>query len=431
MIVGLMIAGFILLLLMGVPIYAALSLASIAALVFIEGWMGIDQVADIVFSRLDTYMFVAIPLFSLMAHILSKTDAVTDLYSGIQRLSRRFTGSVGIATIGVATVFSSISGSSVATSMTLSQVSIPPMLRHGYSKRAAYGLVAAGGTLGILIPPSIALIIYGVLADVSIAGLFIGALLPALLLVMLFSLFTIFQQRHAAKNTVATETNEDLPADNALKAPSFRLFFVIALPVAVMTGLYSGAFTPTEAGAAGAVGAMLLAALVYQSFSIKSLNESAQRSAQTSCMVFSIIVGAALFSHVMVVTEFPTLLVSIIVSWQLDELTFLFGVMFIILLLGMLLDGAAILLVTTPIVLPLLDQYGIDRVWYGILLVINLEMSLISPPVGLNLMVIKGAANADIKDVIIGALPYVLLMMVALALIIVFPGIALYLPGQL
>lgn len=431
MIAGLMIAGFILLLILGVPIYAALTLSATAALIVIEGWIGIDHVADIVFSRLDTYMFVAIPLFSLMAHILSKTSAVTDLYSGIQYLSRRFTGSVGIATLGVATVFSSISGSSVATSMTLSQVSIPPMLRHGYSKQAAYGLVAAGGTLGILIPPSIALIIYGVLADVSIAALFIGALLPALLLIILFSAFTFIQQHLAEKFTGTASGNGTSLTNIPPTAPGLRLIVVIALPMAVMTGLYRGAFTPTEAGAAGAVGAILLAGLVYQSLSFKALNDSAQRAAQTSSMVFAIIVGAALFSHVMVVTELPTLLVSIVVSWQLDELTFLFGVMFIILLLGMLLDGAAIMLVTTPIVLPLLDQYGIDRVWYGILLVINLEMSLISPPVGLNLMVIKGTANADIKEVIIGAFPYVLLMMAALALLMLFPGIVLYLPGQL
>lgn len=429
MLILLMIVCFVLLLLLGIPIYAALCLASVSALAFLYGWGGVDQMADIMYSRLETYLFVAIPLFSLMGQILTRTPAITDLYLGVQSLSRRFTGSAGVATIGVATVFSAISGSSVATAMTVSDVSIPSLLRHGYSKRATFGLVAAGGTLGILVPPSIALIIYGVVADVSIAGLFVGAIFPALLLIVLFSVYTVVIQRQRLANTNAPSNSDNVPLQ--ANHSSYRVCFILALPVAIMAGLYTGVFTPSEAGAVGAVGAMLLAAFGYRCFSVAMLNDAAQRAVQTSCMIFAIIATAAIFSHVMVVTEFPQSLLAHVVSWELGKMEFLFGIMLLILILGMFLEGAAILLITTPIVLPLLDQYGIDRLWYGILLVINLEMSLISPPVGLNLMVIKGANDADIVDVILGALPYVLLMMLAIALVILFPDIALYLPKQL
>ncbi len=430
-----MVFGFLILLALGVPIYAALFLASTAALMSIDGWRGFEQVAEIVFSRLDTYMFVAIPLFALMAQILVRTDAVADLYRGVEQLTKRFKGSLGIATIGVATVFSSISGSSVATAMTLSDVSIPQMLRHGYSTRAAYGLVAAGGTLGILIPPSIALIIYGMIADVSIAALFIAALAPALLLIAVFSIYTLATQNIAShKNREPDSASVPIDSSHTEAAANYRtsrVLLPLTLPVLIIGGMYQGIFTPSEAGAVGVAGATLLAAICYKQLTISSLNIAAQRATQTSGMVFAIIAGAAVFSHVIVVSEFPGAVLKVVMSWNLDLTTFLIGVMLAIFIMGMFLEGAAIILVTTPIILPLLDQYGIDPVWYGILLVINLEMSLISPPVGLNLIVIKGATRADTMEVITGALPYVALMMLVLLLLIVFPGIALYLPATI
>ncbi len=422
----------------GVPVFVALSITSIVALLAMEGPAGIEHIADIIFARLDTYAFVAIPLFAYMAQILIRTNALQDVYNTVNRIAGNIKNSAGATTLGVATVFSAVSGSSVATAVTLSDVSIPQMLKHGYSKRSAYGLVAASGTLGILIPPSIALIVYGIIADVSISGLFIAALLPALLLISLFCLYDRLQlslQPSAGEPADEQQTSPDQSepgnGDTSGSTGKFKVSMVALLPVLIIGGLYSGVFTPSEAGAVGVVLSMLLATCVYRQLTLKGCHLAAKKAAENAGLVFAIVAGAALFGHVIVITEIPLQLLEWVISMELDALVFLLGLMALIFIMGMFLEGASITLVTTPLILPALDLLGIDRMWYGILLVINLEMSLISPPVGLNLMVIKGAARAQFSDVVYGALPYVLLMMLAIALIALFPGIALYLPGKI
>lgn len=421
----LVITFLLLLLCLGVPVFVALCLSSMAALVAIEGWVGLEHLADIIFARLDTYAFVAIPMFALMAQILLKTNALTDVYNSVNRLLGRVRSGVGFTTIGVATVFSAVSGSSVATAVTLSDTSIPQMIKHGYSKRSAYGLVAASGTLGILIPPSIALIVYGVIADVSISGLFIAALGPALLLIALFASYDRLAHR-PSEQCDQEYGRKDL--NQAVGSNKWRVLSVAGLPVLIIAGLYGGVFTPSEAGAIGVLLALGIATLAYKSFRLSDCHAAAKRSAETSGMVFAVIAGAAVFAHVIVLAETPQFMLQWVAEMELSALGFLCGLMFFLFILGMFLEGASITLVTTPLVLPVLDMLGIDRMWYGILLVINLEMSLISPPVGLNLMVIKGATGAEFSDVVLGALPYVLLMMVSLVILALFPGIALFLP---
>ena len=429
------IAVLLILILPGVPVFLALSIASLVGFIRMDGWAGLEHLADIVFSRLDTYAFVAIPLFTLMAQLLIQSGAVTDLYALASKVTQRLRVGVGAATIMIATLFSAISGSSVATAATLATTSVPEMIRGGYGSSAAFGLAAAGGTLGILVPPSIALIVYGIVADVSISALFVAAILPATLLVGLFLLYDAIvytrKVRRSGDNPPRHVEADDATADNPRGHAAARALALLTIPVVVMVGLYAGILTPSEAGAIGVVLALLLGVVIRRFPSVKSVTEACVSAARTSGMVFSIVAGAALFGHVLVLTEAPEQLLGQVNALGIDRLTFLLILMLCIFVLGMFLEGASITLVTTPLIIPVLDQLGIDRLWYGILLVINLEVSLISPPVGLNLMVLKGAANAEYLEVVRGVIPYIVILAICLALLIVFPSIATFLPALL
>ena len=420
----------------GVPVFVALCIAAIAALVQLEGWHAIEQIADITYSRLDTYAFVAIPLFTLMAQVLMHTGAVEDLYRIASRLAQKARMGVGAATILIASLFSAISGSSVATAATLSTTSVPEMLKRGYPRTAAFGMAAASGTLGILIPPSIALIVYGIIAETSITALFIAAIVPAIILILMFIVYdySLYARRIAG---VPEQANAEVAAviDTAEevidRATSYRAAVLLAVPLAIMVGLYGGVFTPSEAGAVGAVAAVLVGVMIRRIPSFGAMMSAGITSARTSGMVFAIVAGAALFGHVLVLTEAPAALLASIDALEIGRTGFMLLLMIAIFVLGMFLEGASITLVTTPLIIPALDYFGIDRVWYGVLLVINLEMSLISPPVGLNLMVLKGVTDASYLEVVRGSLPYIAIMALCLLLLIFFPSLATFLPATM
>lgn len=421
---------------LGFPVFASLCLASLFAFIMMDGWVGLEHLSDIIFARLDTYAFVAIPLFTLMAQLLMKTGVVEDLYRLTFVITRRARMGVGAATILIATLFSAISGSSVATAATLSTTSVPEMLRNGYGRKAAYGLSAAGGTLGILIPPSIALIIYGIIADVSITALFIAAIAPAAILISLFLIYDVivFARRDKATDRLPERERINtggLGNDPVTAGSAFRASVLLAVPILIMIGLYAGVFTPSEAGAVGVIAALLVALLIGRMPSLGTLNDSCISAARTSGVVFAIVAGAALFGHVLVLTEAPANLLDLVSSLEINKITFLLILMATLFVLGMFLEGASITLVTTPLLIPVLDQLDIDRLWYGILLVVNLEMSLISPPVGLNLMVLKGTANADYLEVVQGSIPYIAMMMLCVGILITFPAIVTFLPNAM
>jgi C4-dicarboxylate transporter, DctM subunit len=330
-----------------------------------------------------------------------------------------------VATVAACTIFAAISGSSVATALTIGSAAIPQMLRYGYDRRIAFGVVGAGGTLGILIPPSAPMVLYAVVSDTSIGALFMAGLIPGLVMAALFAAYSMFG---AAARGAARLPRADLR--EALVALR-KALWALSLPPVILGGMYFGVFTATEAAGVGAAAALAIGSLVYRSLGLHGIWQAARDAARTSAMLFMILVGAALFGHVLTKLRIPAQMVELVTAYGVSQLGFLLAVMALVLLLGMFLETISIILITTPVVLPVLVALDISPVWYGVLLMINLELALITPPVGMNLFTIKAIAKAPLADIIVGILPYVLLLLVGLALVLLFPQLALWLPGTM
>ncbi len=418
--------ALIALILTGLPVFAALGIFGGVLMAIDEG--SIAGLGEIVFGKLNTYLLVAIPLFTLMAHFMIKGRIVDDLYGTANTLLRHLPGGLGVATVVACTIFAAISGSSVATALTIGAVAIPQMLRYGYTDKAAYGVVGAGGTLGILIPPSGPMILYAVIADASIGQLFMAGVVPGVMLALLFSIYCMVANSMAGRQ--AAERPERASLAEMLGALR-RSFWALTLPVFVLGGMYFGVFTATEAAAAGALAALAIAVLVYRSLGPKEIWASALDATRTSAMLFMILAAAAVFSHALTKMRIPQEIVALVTSYGLGPIGFLLAVMLLVLVLGMFLETISIILITTPIVLPVLGALGIDPIWYGVLLMINLELALVTPPVGMNLFTIKAIAKAPIEPIIRGVFPYTLILLLGLFLVLAFPGLALWLPSTM
>jgi len=424
MTLALVLGLLIVLLLTGLPIFAALGLMSMALLLIVEGQIG--SLGEIIFAKMNIYLLVAVPLFALMAHIMVKSHVIDDLYKAAHTLVRHLPGGLGVATVLSCTIFAAISGSSVATALTIGTAAMPQMRRYGYRPREIYGVIAAGGTLGILIPPSGPMILYAIVSGTSIGALFIGGIIPGLIIAGLFSAYCVFSARWQPDLT-----SEPRASMSEILTTLHKAFWALILPPVVLGGMYFGVFTATEGAAIGTVMSILITTLVYRDLNLRDLFDAALAATRMSAMLFMLIAAAAMFSHTLTIMRLPNDLVEWVVAAGVTQLVFILAVMALIVVLGMFLETIAIILITTPIVMPALIAYDINPVWYGILLMINLEMALITPPVGLNLFVIKGIAQAPLGEIIRGALPYVLLMMLGLFIVLAFPQITLWLPSTM
>jgi len=393
-------------------------------LLIFEGQIG--SLGEIVFAKLNIYLLVAVPLFALMAHIMVKSRVIDDLYKAAHTLVRHLPGGLGVATVLSCTIFAAISGSSVATALTIGTSAMPQMRRYGYRSQEIYGVIAAGGTLGILIPPSGPMILYAIVSGTSIGALFIGGIIPGLIIAGLFAAYSVFSARWQPDLT-----SEPRASMSEILHTLQKAFWALILPPVVLGGMYFGVFTATEGAAIGTVMSILITTLIYRDLTLKDLFEAAYDATRMSAMLFMLIAAAAMFSHALTIMRLPNDLVEWVVGNDVNQLVFILAVMALIVVLGMFLETIAIILITTPIVMPALIAYDINPVWYGILLMINLEMALITPPVGLNLFVIKGIAQAPLGEVIRGALPYVLLMMIGLFIVLAFPQVTLWLPSTM
>ena len=284
------------------------------------------------------------------------------------------------------------------------------MVRYSYPPRVAYGVVAAGGTLGILIPPSGPMVVYGVVSDTSIGALFMAGVVPGLMLAAIFAVYCMTAARFGSK----AMTPEPRASGPEIVAALRRSFWALLLPVLVLGGMYFGVFTATEAAAIGALGALLIAMLVYRNFSFRDLWLSAQDAARNTAMLFMILAAAAILGNVLTKLRIPNQMVDLVLTYGVSQIGFLCAVMALIFVLGMFLETISIILITTPVVLPVLTALKIHPVWYGILLTINLELALITPPVGMNLFALKAITRAPLGEIIAGVGPYVLLLIFGL-----------------
>jgi C4-dicarboxylate transporter, DctM subunit len=409
------------LLYLGMPMFAALFLLPLGVLIALEG--GVPALGEMVIGKLDGYLLVAIPLFMLMAHIMVRGRVVDDLYNAAFAMMRKVRGGVGIATVAACTIFAAISGSSVATALTIGKIAIPQMLKYGMSRKGAFGVVAGGGTLGILIPPSAPMVLYAYVTETSVAALFLAGLIPGLLMATMFAAYCFITEGKAV-------VPADEPVPEAAHQALARAGWSLSLPIFVLGGIYMGVFTATEAAGTGTLYALLIAGLIYRTLTWRDVVQGVEEATRTSAMLLMIIAGAAIYGFMLTKLQVPQELTKLVADLGLGRTGFLIAMMVLLFVLGLVLESFSIILLTMPAILPLLAQLDIDKVWYGILLTLSLEMALISPPVALNLVVIKAITGAPLSEVNRSIYPYMLMLAFGTAMLIAFPEIALWLPRQ-
>jgi len=375
----------------------------------------------------SSYELASVPMFILMGEIIFRTDISSKLFRGLSPWANFVPGRLLHCNIGGCTLFAAISGSSTATTATVGKITLKELERRGYDQSLSLGSLAGAGSLGLLIPPSIAMIIYGILSETSIAHLFAAGLLPGLMIAGLFSLY--IGLRAVVTPGVVTEPRLHFPL-TAYLYTLVDLLPIMILLVIVLGGIYSGVVTPSEAASLGVAAAVLVTAVTGQ-LNWKMLREALVSASRTSCMVLSILIAAAFMSSALAFAHVPQETARLIASLQLGPVGVILLIGAFYILLGMFLDGLSIMVMTLPITLPLIHAAGWDPVWFGVFLVIAIELGLITPPVGFNLFVIQGMTDRPIGQIAAAAFPFFLLMVLAALLIISFPGIALWLPGIL
>jgi C4-dicarboxylate transporter DctM subunit len=416
-------ALLIALLMTGLPIFAALMLAALILLWLSEGKVG--AMGDVIFATLDNPLLSTVPMFAFMAHVMIRAKVVDDLFDLANKLVGHVRGGLGFATILSCTIFSTISGSSVATALTIGATAIPQMKRFGYRDAEAYGIIAAGGTLGILIPPSGPMILYAIVSGASIGALFLAGLIPGVVIAAIFAGWSWVQ---AHRNGAGAGTHFAGLAE--VGAALRRSIWAVLMPPIVLGGIFAGIFTATEAAALGALYAVAVAVLAYRNTTLRDLWICAWETMRTSAVLFTIIAAAGLFGHAITLVRIPAQIVEAVVAMGLGQTGFIVVVMAAIFVLGMFLETISIILITTPILMPAMATLGIDPIWYGVMLMINLELALITPPVGMNLFVIKGITGAPLAVIMRGAAPYVVLLILGIVLIWAFPPLATWLPAR-
>ncbi|MEM7489881.1 MAG: TRAP transporter large permease subunit [Pseudomonadota bacterium] len=409
------------LLLMGVPVAYALGAMGLGMLIL--GGFSPLMAPQAILATMEGFILLAVPLFLLMSNILLKGGVGRDLFAAVQAWVGHWPGGLAVTTILSCALFAAISGSSVATAATIGTVAIPEMIARGYEKKFVYGLLAAGGTLGILIPPSIPMIVYGFVTEESVIALFLAGIGPGLLLVVLFCGYAMLHARIGGGYTPVPKASwPDTWVATRQAAPSAALALLIIL------GLYSGAFTPTEGAAIGFAAALAITVFWLRSLTWADFVAAAKDSAVTTIAILMIVAGAKVFGKAIALYRIPQD-VSALISNAVDgPLAFILVVAGVLLLMGLVFEALSMILIMTPVLLPAAMGMGFDPIWFGIFMVVMVEVALITPPVGLNLYVIQAVARSTLAEVARGVLPFLVLMLVVVGVLYALPDLALYIP---
>ncbi len=414
------IGGLLALLFVGVPVAFALGSLGVTML-WLKGFP-LTIAAQNLTGGLDSFILLAIPLFLLMSNILLKGGVGRDLFAAFQAWVGHWPGGMATATLLASGMFSTINGSSVATAATIGTVAIPEMQQRGYKRSFTYGLVAAGGTLGILIPPSIPLIVYGVITEQSIVDLFLAGMIPGLVLLAAFALYS-FLYCHFGKGYTPM-ARQSWPE---IGRATLRALPTLAIAGIIIGGIYAGIFTPTEAAAIGFFCALVLTAAMMRTLTWAKLTEAVKDTMKTSVTILLIVVGAKIFGHAITLYRIPQEVTEFVTQNFHQPLSFLLAVTCVLLVIGLFLESLSMLLIMVPVLYPSLAALNIDPIWFGIYFVILIEVALITPPVGMNLFVIQAVTKARINEVIQGAIPFVLIMLGMAFCLYLFPDLALWL----
>ncbi len=408
-----------------VPIGFAMGLAGLGGMAMIIGWSpALSLFGTTVYETTVTYDLSIVPLFVLMGSVASHSGLSRELYEAFNAWFGAFRGGLALATIGACGAFAAICGSSVATAATMSQVALPQMEKYNYSDSLATGSVAAGGIIGILIPPSVVLVLYGILTETSIGDLFIAGIVPGILTIVGFMLVI----------SIITRIWPELGGGGERKSFSQKLsalgktWAILLLFVLVIGGIYFGVFTPTEAAGVGATFSFLISAM-RRRLTFKNTKQALLETVKTSAMIFAILIGALTLNNLMVFSGIAAAISAFVGGLNMSPSMIMAIILLLYLLMGAVLDALAMILLTVPIFFPIVTGLGFDPVWFGVIVVMIVELGLITPPIGMNVFVIKGMApNVKLSAIYLGVMPFVLAQILLIIAVFQIPELALWLP---
>ncbi|MEM7527940.1 MAG: TRAP transporter large permease [Pseudomonadota bacterium] len=410
----------------GVSVASGLLIVSAGFLIVFDGMRALVLLPEVFFGKLNNFALLSIPMFIIMGAAIASTRAGADLYEALDRWLTRVPGGLVISNLGACALFAAMSGSSPATCAAIGKMGIPEMRKRGFPDGVASGSIAAGGTLGILIPPSVTMIVYGIATETSIGRLFLAGVIPGLLLVGLFMAWSLYGTwRSGAAGTLRPQ-NWTLAQKLELMP---RVLPFILIIIGVLYAMYGGIATPSETAAVGALLCMLIAVVIYKLWSLSSIWVVLRDSTRESVMILFIIGAAGVFSYMLSSLAVTQAIAEWIGTLDVNRWWLMLAINVFLLIAGFFLPPVAVILMAAPILLPIVTSAGFDPYWFAVVLTINMEIGLISPPVGLNLYVINGIApDIPLKTILKGSLPYVACMVIAILILCLFPGLATWLP---
>lgn len=418
----------VLVLFSGVSVANGLLIVSAGFLLAFDGMRSLELMPEVFFGKLDSFALLSIPMFIIMGSTISSTRAGADLYEALERWLTRLPGGLVISNLGACALFAAMSGSSPATCAAIGKMGIPEMRKRGYPDGVAAGSIAAGGTLGILIPPSVTMIVYGIATETSIGRLFLAGVLPGLMLVILFMLWSLFSTWRNTDSQSLLNQRSYSWAQRFQILPRVVPFLLIIL--GVLYSMYGGIATPSETAAVGALLCLIIAMLIYRLWHPRDLWVVLRDSTRESVMILFIIAAAGVFSYMLSSLYITQSIAEWIATLDVNRWVLMGVINLFLLVAGFFLPPVAVIVMAAPILLPIITTQGFDPYWFAVILTINMEIGLISPPVGLNLYVINSIApDIPLKTILVGSLPYVACMIIAIFLLCLFPGIATWLPN--
>lgn len=410
----------------GVSVATGLLIVSAGFLLVFDGARSLELIPEIFFGKLDNFALLSIPMFIIMGASIASTRAGADLYEALERWLTRVPGGLVISNLGACALFSAMSGSSPATCAAIGKMGIPEMRKRGYPDGVAAGSIAAGGTLGILIPPSVTMIVYGIATETSIGRLFLAGVMPGLLLVSLFMAWSLYSTWRYGSAEVLASSNYSWRERFEIMPRVLPFLLII---IGVLYAMYGGVATPSETAAVGALLCLVIAMIIYKLWSPVALWHVLRDSTRESVMILFIIAAAGVFSYMLSSLFITQAIAEWIGTLDVNPWVLMGIVNVFLIVMGFFLPPVAVILMAAPILLPIILSAGFDPYWFAVVLTINMEIGLISPPVGLNLYVINGIApDISLKTILKGSLPYVACMVIAIILLCIFPGIATWLP---
>jgi len=415
------------LIIFGAPIFLALGLSGLLGLYMARGSMAFFFAPSSLFGQLNAFELIALPLFILMGNFLGATPVGSSLFTAAVRWLNWLRGSLAISSVGASAMFGAVSGVSLAGVAAVGSIAVPQMLDRGYSRSLAAGSVVSAGALAMLIPPSVPFIIYGAVASVSVADLFIGGIVPGILLALALCVFIYIRVR---LNPDEAPVSQEQFTWKQRWSSLANIWHAGLLVLAVLGSIYSGLATPSEAAGIGALGAFLIATVVFRSLSWAKFMAIMGNTARISGTILLIIGCAKIFGDYLNMVRVPQLLTEALTSSGLPTWAILIAIMLLLILLGMIVDAVSLIVVTTPVLLPLITALGYDPLWFGIIMVLNLEIAVVTPQVGLNLYALRGVCpELRIEEIIRSALPFVIVQFLVLMLFVLVPSLSLWLPG--